>query len=159
MNAFRELQFQEDARNAFIASEQDWSENCEKIMAVFAWASIVQKVSGVTSVTRGRHCSFSILRALADKYGLWNAATLIHEDGCYSDGFEDFRAWLIFQGKETSFSFWASPPLTFESPDYYDPRGVPGERKPAVPPGLGDLPGQGDLSGSLKGPGLSGGCT
>lgn len=38
---------------------------------------------------------------LADKYGLWNAATLIHEDGCYSDGFEDFRAWLIFQGKET----------------------------------------------------------
>lgn len=38
---------------------------------------------------------------LADKYGLWNAATLIHEDGCYVDGFEDFRAWLIFQGKET----------------------------------------------------------
>lgn len=38
---------------------------------------------------------------LADKYGLWNAATLIHEDGCYTDGFEDFRAWLIFQGKET----------------------------------------------------------
>ena len=38
---------------------------------------------------------------LADKYGLWNAATLILEDGCYSDGFEDFRAWLIAQGKET----------------------------------------------------------
>ena len=38
---------------------------------------------------------------LADKYGLWNAATLIHEDGCYIDGFEDFRAWLIFQGSET----------------------------------------------------------
>ena len=38
---------------------------------------------------------------LADKYGLWNAATLIHEDGCYVDGFEDFRAWLIFQGRET----------------------------------------------------------
>ena len=38
---------------------------------------------------------------LADQYGLWNAATLIHEDGCYSDGFEDFRAWLIFQGRET----------------------------------------------------------
>ena len=37
----------------------------------------------------------------ANKYGLWNAATLIHEDGCYVDGFEDFRAWLIFQGRET----------------------------------------------------------
>lgn len=36
----------------------------------------------------------------ANKYGLWNAATLIHEDGCYTDGFEDFRAWLIFQGQE-----------------------------------------------------------
>ena len=39
-------------------------------------------------------------RELADKYGLWNAATLILEDGCYSDGFEDFRAWLIAQGRE-----------------------------------------------------------
>ena len=38
---------------------------------------------------------------LADQYGLWNAAILIHENGCYSDGFEDFRAWLIFQGRET----------------------------------------------------------
>lgn len=38
---------------------------------------------------------------LADKYGLWNAAILMREDGCYSDGFEDFRAWLIFQGKDT----------------------------------------------------------
>ena len=37
---------------------------------------------------------------LADKYGLWNAAILIHGDGCYADGFEDFRAWLIFQGRE-----------------------------------------------------------
>ena len=36
----------------------------------------------------------------ANKYGLWNAAILIHEDGCYTDGFEDFRAWLIFQGRE-----------------------------------------------------------
>ena len=34
MNAFRELQSQEDARNAFIASEQDWSEICEKIISL-----------------------------------------------------------------------------------------------------------------------------
>ena len=37
----------------------------------------------------------------ADKYGLWNAAILIMEDDCYSYSFEDFRAWLIFQGKDT----------------------------------------------------------
>lgn len=30
MNSFREIQPQEDARNAFIAPEQDWSEVCEK---------------------------------------------------------------------------------------------------------------------------------
>ncbi|WP_325213478.1 DUF4240 domain-containing protein [Oscillibacter sp.] len=47
------------------------------------------------------HSIFHGYMELADKYGLWNAATLIHEDGCYVDGFEDFRAWLIFQGKET----------------------------------------------------------
>lgn len=39
-------------------------------------------------------------RDLADKYGLWTAATLIKEYGCSDDGFMDFRAWLIAQGKE-----------------------------------------------------------
>ena len=34
MNAFRELQPQEDARNAFTAPEQDWSEICEKIVSL-----------------------------------------------------------------------------------------------------------------------------
>ena len=34
MNALWELQPQEDARNAFIAPEQDWSEICEKIISL-----------------------------------------------------------------------------------------------------------------------------
>ncbi len=38
---------------------------------------------------------------LADKYGLWNAAILLQEDDYNNCGFEDFRAWLIYQGKET----------------------------------------------------------
>lgn len=38
---------------------------------------------------------------LADQYGLWNAAILLQEDGCTNCGFEDFRAWLIYQGRET----------------------------------------------------------
>lgn len=38
---------------------------------------------------------------LADKYGLWNAAILLQEDDCNNCGFEDFRVWLIYQGKET----------------------------------------------------------
>lgn len=219
MNAFRELQSQEDVRNAFIASEQDWSEICEKIISLTRTVEAVNgtlygvytcRSSGtlnleetedlkwycrdqwedsgwgegyaccpceggslglyihfwqddsaplltrdeletarstekeqclplVTEVTpdtfwtmldqaktacdgNQRSAAYwlterllamgpeqalnfhSIMHGymdLADKYGLWNAATLIHEDGCYSDGFEDFRAWLIFQGKET----------------------------------------------------------
>lgn len=46
---------------------------------------------------------------LSNKYGLWNAATLIHEDDCYSDGFEDFRAWLIFQGRKTYLAALRNP--------------------------------------------------
>ena len=37
---------------------------------------------------------------LADQYGLWDAASVIKEYGCSDDGFIDFRAWLIVQGKE-----------------------------------------------------------
>lgn len=226
MNAFRELQPQEDARNAFIAPEQDWSEICEKIISLTRAVEAVdgtmygvytcrssgvlgpeeiedlewycrdqweddgwgegyaycpregvslglyihfwqddsaplltrdelenarraeQEISAVTKeqrlplVTEVTPDTFWTLLAqaktacdgnqraaaywlterlismgpeqalnfhsimhgymdLADQYGLWNAATLIHEDGCYIDGFEDFRAWLIFQGRET----------------------------------------------------------
>ena len=35
----------------------------------------------------------------ADKYGLWTAASIMCEYGCSDDGFIDFRAWLIYQGK------------------------------------------------------------
>lgn len=37
---------------------------------------------------------------LAYKYGLWDAASVIKEYGCSDDGFIDFRAWLIAQGKD-----------------------------------------------------------
>ena len=37
---------------------------------------------------------------LAYQYGLWDAASVIKEYGCSDDGFIDFRAWLIAQGKD-----------------------------------------------------------
>ena len=46
---------------------------------------------------------------LANKYGLRNAALIIQENGCYTCGFEDFRAWLIFQGKETYLAALKAP--------------------------------------------------
>ncbi|MDE7244668.1 MAG: DUF4240 domain-containing protein [Oscillospiraceae bacterium] len=38
-------------------------------------------------------------RDMAKQYGLWSAASIMC-DGCSDDGFIDFRAWLIAQGRE-----------------------------------------------------------
>ena len=46
---------------------------------------------------------------LAYKYGLWTAATMMCGDGCSDDGFMDFRAWLIAQGKEVYLAALADP--------------------------------------------------
>ncbi len=46
---------------------------------------------------------------LAYQYGLWSAATLMCENGCSDDGFIDFRAWLIAQGKEVYLAALADP--------------------------------------------------
>lgn len=54
----------------------------------------------------------------AYKFGLWNAATLIHEDGCYADGFMDFRAWLVAQGKETYLAALKDPDSLADVPVY-----------------------------------------
>lgn len=46
---------------------------------------------------------------VANKYGLWTAATLIKEYGCSDDGFIDFRAWLIAQGKDVYMAALENP--------------------------------------------------
>ena len=46
---------------------------------------------------------------LAYKYGLWTAATMMCGDGCSDDGFMDFLAWLIAQGKEVYLAALADP--------------------------------------------------
>lgn len=56
----------------------------------------------------------------ADKYGLWSVASLIKEYGCSDDGFIDFRAWLIAQGKETYMAALADPDSLSEVPRYGD---------------------------------------
>ena len=45
------------------------------------------------------HDILHIYEELADQYGLWDAANIMME-GCSDDGFIDFRAWLIAQGRE-----------------------------------------------------------
>ncbi len=57
---------------------------------------------------------------LADKFGLWDAAGVMKEYGCSDDGFIDFRAWLIAQGKDTYLSALADPDSLAEVTPYGD---------------------------------------
>lgn len=57
---------------------------------------------------------------LADKFGLWDAAGVMKEYGCSDDGFIDFRAWLIAQGKEVYLSALAAPDSLAEVIPYGD---------------------------------------
>ena len=46
---------------------------------------------------------------LANQYGRWSAAILMCEHGCTDDGFIDFRAWLIAQGRKVYLAALADP--------------------------------------------------
>ena len=59
---------------------------------------------------------------LADKFGLWDAAGIMKEYGCSDDGFIDFRAWLIAQGREVYFAALADPDSLADVVPYGDCR-------------------------------------
>ena len=59
---------------------------------------------------------------LADKFGLWDAAGIMKEYGCSDDGFIDFRAWLIAQGREVYFVALADPDSLADVVPYGDCR-------------------------------------
>lgn len=56
---------------------------------------------------------------LAYQYGLWTAASILC-DGCTDDGFLDFRAWLIYQGKDAYLAALADPDSLSDVPTYRD---------------------------------------
>lgn len=55
---------------------------------------------------------------LAYKYGLWDAGSIMCEYGCTDDGFIDFRAWIIAQGKEVYFAALKDPDSLADVPAY-----------------------------------------
>lgn len=57
---------------------------------------------------------------LADKFGLWDAAGVMKGYGCSDDGFIDFRAWLIAQGRDVYLSALADPDSLAEVIPYGD---------------------------------------
>lgn len=56
---------------------------------------------------------------LANQYGLWNGASLMC-GGCSDDGFIDFRAWLIAQGREVYLAALADPDSLADAEAYGD---------------------------------------
>ncbi len=63
------------------------------------------------------HCILHGYMELADKYGLWNAAILMNGDGCSAMKFEDFRAWLISQGRDAYLAALKDPDCLADVPD------------------------------------------
>lgn len=59
---------------------------------------------------------------LAYQYGLWTAANVMERGGCSDDGFMDFRAWLVAQGKEVYLAALADPDSLANAADYQDQR-------------------------------------
>lgn len=54
----------------------------------------------------------------ADKYGLWTAGEIMCEYGCTDDGFLDFRAWVIAQGKDVYMAALNDPDSLADVPAY-----------------------------------------
>ena len=68
------------------------------------------------------HDIIHVYEDLADKFGLWDAAGIMKEYGCSDDGFIDFRAWLIAQGREVYFAALADPDSLADVVPYGDCR-------------------------------------
>ena len=56
----------------------------------------------------------------AYQYGLWTAASVMDRCGCSDDGFLDFRAWLIGQGRKVYMDALKDPDSLADAPSYED---------------------------------------
>ena len=55
----------------------------------------------------------------AYQYGLWTAASVMERYGCSDDGFIDFRAWLVGQGKAVYMAALKDPDSLADAPEYH----------------------------------------
>lgn len=56
----------------------------------------------------------------AYQYGLWTAASVMERHGCSDDGFLDFRAWLVGQGRDVYLAALKDPDSLSSAPSYQD---------------------------------------
>ena len=93
---------------------------CGQDMATMAEYLKDRLVSMGPGQAQGFHDILHAYEDLADKLGLWDAAGVMKESGCSDDGFIDFRAWLIAQGRETYLAALADPDSLAEVTPYGD---------------------------------------
>lgn len=66
------------------------------------------------------HNLFEAYMELAEPFGLWDAASIMKENGCSLEGFIDFRAWLIAQGKDVYLAALREPDTLADVEPYGD---------------------------------------
>ena len=88
------------SKDAFWALIQEAKTACGQDLNAMEDYLREQLVSMGPAAAKNFHDILQTYEDLADQYGLWDAVSVIKEYGCSDDGFIDFRAWLIAQGKE-----------------------------------------------------------
>ena len=88
------------SKDTFWALIQEAKAACGQDMGAMEDCLRDRLVSMGPAASKDFHDFLHAYEDLADQYGLWDAASVIKEYGCSDDGFIDFRAWLIVQGKD-----------------------------------------------------------
>ena len=88
------------SKDAFWALIQEAKTACGQDLNAMEDYLREQLVSMGPAAAKNFHDILQTYEDLADQYGLWDAVSVIKEYGCSDDGFMDFRAWLIAQGKD-----------------------------------------------------------
>ena len=105
----RDTGFCEMDKEVFWRLIADARENCGRYMKSTAAYIKEQLQSMPPEQVLKYHGILMAYKELAYKYGLWTAAGIYMKTGCSDDGFIDFRAWLIAQGKESYLAALKNP--------------------------------------------------
>ena len=110
------------SKDAFWALIQEAKTACGQDLNAMEDYLREQLVSMGPAAAKNFHDILQTYEDLADQYGLWDAVSVIKEYGCSDDGFIDFRAWLIAQGREVYFAALADPDSLADVVPYGDCR-------------------------------------
>ena len=108
------------SKDAFWALIQEAKTACGQDLNAMEYYLQEQLVSMGPAAAKDFHDILQAYEDLADQYGLWDAASVIMEYGCSDDGFIDFRAWLIAQGKDVYMNALREPDTLADVEAYGD---------------------------------------